>query len=239
MITKGRFQMKKLTILAVMIFAIAFCVATVYAQPAGSTYTAYTPSQMVDCNQIDKALAHIPQGDGVSPVTDDEVGPGGWRFSSSGRSFVTFAYTINGLANGYDVVAGRSNVGLNAGVPDDYPQYLDLPQTPSAGVMTVAGRRAEVILTGDTSNDPPLFKLPGAGEGTVRINVQDPDKDGRYEGCAQSPLLRNFGFVKPEGGDFLQQEYFKAVIDIDSNGTVTFFEWTEVSTFKNTVPGSN
>ena len=52
-------------------------------------------------------------------------------------------------------------------------------------------------------------------------------------------MLKNFGFVVPEGGDFVQIEYFKAYATVDSAGTVTFFEWTEVSTFNNTIPGSN
>lgn len=53
-----------------------------------------------------------------------------------------------------------------------------------------------------------------------------------------SPLLRNFGFVVPEGGDFVQQEYFKAVVEVDGFDTVLFFEWTEVSTFKNVTSGN-
>jgi len=207
--------------------------------PAQSVYIPVTPSQFVECNQVDEALSATPHGNGDNVVTDDELGPGGWRYNGRGMSFVTFAHTLNAGGNGYDVVAGRSNVGGNTGIINDYPGVLDLPQTSTSGVMTIAGRRGEIILTGDTSNDPPLFALPGKGEGTVRINVQDPDGDGRYEGCAQSPLLRNFGFVRPEGGDFIQQELFKAVVDVNADGTVTFFEWTEVSTFKNTDPDPN
>ena len=115
---------------------------------------------------------------------------------------------------------------------------LDLPQSPEAGVITFSGKRGEIILTGDTSNDPPLFKLPGEGEGEVRINLHDPDGDGIFEGCAKSPMLKNFGFVVPEGGDFVQIEYFKAYAEVDEDGTVTFFEWTEISTFKNTTSGN-
>ncbi len=206
--------------------------------PVLTTYTAITPSQLVDRKQIDKALSHIPYGDGISPVTDAETGPGGWRFSNGGGSFVTFAHHLNAGLNGYDVDAGRSNVAGSAGTINDYPAVLDLPQLATSGVMTIVGKRGEIILTGDTSNIPPLFKLPGAGAGTVRINVHDPDGDGTYEGCAQSPLLKNFGFVKPEGGDFVQQEYFKAIVDVDGSGTITFFEWTEVSTFKTTTSGN-
>lgn len=94
-------------------------------------------------------------------------------------------------------------------------------------------------MTGDLTSDPPLFRLPGSGGGRVRINLHDPDGDLTYVGCAKSPLLRNFGFLVPEGGDFVQREYFKAVTTTDAAGTVTFFEWTEISTFKNVRPGSN
>ncbi len=206
--------------------------------PVLTTYTANTPSQLVDCNQIDKALSHIPHGDGTTPVTDAETGPGGWRFNSGGRSFVTFAHNLNGAMDGYDVDAGRSNVSGNGGIINDYPAVLDLPQAPLVGVMTIVGKRGDITLTGDTGNVPPLFKLPGAGAGTVRINIQDPDGDGTYEGCAKSAFLKNFGFVKPEGGDFVQREYLKAVAVVDMTGKVTFFEWTEVSTFNNTTSGN-
>jgi len=174
------------------------------------------------------------------------VGPGGWRYNSVGRSFVTFEYTLNDndtpadpSDDFYDVVAGRSRVGANSGIINDYPANLDLPQADLSGAIVFSGKRGEIVLTGDTSNDPPLFALPGKGEGQVRINLQDPDGDGLFEGCAKSPLLKNFGFVVPEGGDFVQIEYFKAYAEADEDGTVTFFEWTEISTFNNTVPGSN
>ena len=89
--------------------------------PTTTTYTAVTPSQLVACSLVDKAISLIPHGDGISPVTDAETGPGGWRFSNGGGSFVTFAHTLND--NGtpsdpsddfYDVDAGRSNVAGNA-----------------------------------------------------------------------------------------------------------------------------
>jgi hypothetical protein len=191
-------------------------------------------SQDVECKSVDNTVSKIPSGDGVAPVTDDELGPGGWRFNTAGQSFVTFAHTLNGAQDGYDVVAGRSNVGANAGTINDYPTVLDLPQSALDDAMVFSGRRGEIILTGDTTTDPPLFALPGKGEGQVRINLSDSDKDGIYEGCAVSPLLKNFGFTKSEGGDFVQQEYFKAYAETDNDGTVTFFEWTEISTFKNT-----
>jgi len=205
---------------------LAFTSLASAGPPILTMYTPNTPSQSVDCNQIDKALSHIPQGDGSPPVTDAETGPGGWRFSSRGRSFVTFAHNLNVTLDGYDVDAGRSNVAGNTGIINDYPVVLDLPQSGLSGVMTIVGKRGEITLTGDTANDPPLFKLPGAGAGKVRINVHDSDGDGRYEGCAKSALLKNFGFLKPEGGPFVQQEYFKAVADVDATGTITFFECT-------------
>jgi hypothetical protein len=213
---------------------------------AGTVFNPFTPSQQVECRLVDNALAKIPHGDGISPVTDAEVGPGGWRFSNGGGSLVTFAHDLND--NGtpddqsddfYDVVAGRSNVAGNAGIINDYPAVLDLPQSPLDGAIVFSGKRGEIVLTGDTSNDPPLFALPGKDEGQVRINLHDADGDGVFEGCAKSPLLKNFGFVVPEGGDFVQKEYFKAYAEVDDDGTVIFFEWTEISVFNNTVPDAN
>lgn len=221
------------------IIGLLVAASSAHAGPSLSTYNPETPSQRVECNQVDKALAYIPRGDGVPPVTDAETGPGGWRFSSSGQSFVTFAHDINATMDGYDVIAGRSRVRGNTDRINDYPAVLDLPQAPQSGVMVFDGNQGEITLTGDSSNDPPLFRLPGAGEGQVRINLHDPDGDGIFEGCASRPMLKNFGFVKPEGGDFVQSEYFKAYAETDFDGTVIFFEWTEVSTFKQTVPGFN
>lgn len=207
-----------------------------------ATFTPHTSSQNVACNLVDQAIAGIPHGDGY-PVTAEETGPGGWRFSGSGGSFVTFSYELNdnGTAGDpsddfYDVVAGRSNIGSNAGTFNDYPEFLDLPQDPSDEVLMFGGRRGEIVLTGDGENDPPLFALPGQGGGEIRITVTDADGDGDYEGCAKSPLLKNFGFTIPEGGDFVQREYFKAYAEVDANGVVTSYEWTEISTFNNTVP---
>jgi len=240
---------KKFTILVLaLVLVLSLTVTPVLAaKPAAVTYTPVTPSQCVACKLVDNALAKIPHGDGVSPVTDGEVGPGGWRYNSRGQSFVTFAHIVNDnntpadpSDDFYDVMAGRSNVAGNASTINDYPAVLDLPQDPLSGVIVFSGKRGEIVLTGDTSNVPPLFALPGQGAGQVRINLHDPDGDGIFEGCAKSPLLKNFGWVVPEGGDFVQQEYFKAYAIVDSTtGTVTFFEWTEISTFNNTVPGSN
>ena len=221
--------MKKLFYLILLILLLSFM---------ASASDALLESQLLDCNLVDNAIEKIPKGDGVRPVTDEEVGPGGWRFNGIGESFVTFAYTLNAAGDGYIVVAGRSNAAGNAGTINDYPLMLDLPQLPEAGAITFSGKRGEIILTGDTSNDPPLFKLPGEGEGEVRINLSDPDGDGIFEGCAKSPMLKNFGVVVPEGGDFVQMEYFKAYAEVDEDGTVIFFEWTEISTFKNTTSGN-
>lgn len=194
-------------------------------------------SQSVQCNLVDTALSMLPPGDGDGVITNAELGPGRWRFNRFGQSFVTFAYFINGAGDGYNVIAGRSNLGANAGIINDYPDWLDLPQAPSPGALVFSGPHGVIVLTGDPDNDPPLFRLPGKGAGEIRINVTDTDGDGTYEGCAKSPLLRNFGVVRPEGGDFVQREYFKASAMVDSTGKVTFFEWTEVSTFHSTVPG--
>jgi hypothetical protein len=226
---------KKLAMLGALILVASLTLGGV---ALAVSYNPVTPSQSVACNLVDNALAKIPHGDGVSPVTDGEVGPGGWRYNSSGRSFVTFAYTLNATGDGYDVDAGRSNVASNTGTINDYPASLDLPQTPLPGTIVFRGNRGEIVLTGDTSNDPPLFALPGKGAGQVRINLHDADGDGTFEGCAKSPMLKNFGFVVPEGGDFVQIEYFKAYAETDAAGTVTFFEWTEVSTFNNTTSGN-
>lgn len=212
-------------------------------KPADTEYTAWTPSQKVDCKLVDQRIAMIPHGDG-DPVTAEETGPGGWRFSGRGTSFVTFGHWIND--NGtpedlsddyYEVDAGRSNWAANAGIFNDYPRFLDLPQKPiEEGALMFHGRRGRVVVTGDGENFD--FTLPGAGAGRIIINVTDPDGDGVYEGCAKTPLLKNFGFVVPEGGDFVQKEYFKAYAETDANGVVTFYEWTEISTFKNTDPNA-
>lgn len=205
----------------------------VMALPAlASSYTAHLESQKVDCGVVDMAIASIPHGDGLAPVTEEETGPGGWRFNTAGRSFVTFNYELNDDGDGYDVVAGRSNTGSNAGIINDYPSSLDLPQSPRAGAEVFKGRHGVIILGGGD-----LFQLPGEGNGSVRINVHDPDGDGIYEGCAKSPQITNFGFTVQEGGDFVQQEYFKGWAEVDDDGTVLSFEWTEISTFNNTSDG--
>jgi hypothetical protein len=58
---------------------------------SAETFTPHTESQYVDCSQVDKALSQLPHGNGDGTATEAETGPGGWRFSGSGRSFVTFA----------------------------------------------------------------------------------------------------------------------------------------------------
>ena len=205
-----------------------------------TTYSPVTPSQLVACNLVDNAIARIPHGDGISPVTNAEIGPGGWRFNNvPGASFVTFAHTLND--NGtpadpsddfYDVVAGRSAISGNGAIINDYPAVLDLPQATLSGAMVFSGNRGEIILSGG-----PGFELPGEGFGQVRINVHDPDGDGTFEGCAKIPFVVR-PFLVTQGGDFLEEEYFKAHAVVDASGTVTFFEWTEISTFKNTSSGN-
>lgn len=142
---------------------------------------------------------------------------------------MTFAHTLVGDA--YGVTAGRSNVGANTGTINDYPEFLDLPQTPQEGALVFKGRNGAIVLSSGGG-----FTLPGE---EIRINVHDQDGDGIYVGCAESPLIENFGFTVPEGGDFVQREYFKAYAETDGDGVVTFYEWTEVSTFNNTNPDAN
>lgn len=210
---------------------IAGLMVATMAPASASSYTAHHPSQGVECKIVDNAIAKIPHGDGVAPVTDDEVGPGGARFNGGGRSFVTFHYDLNAAEDGYDVVAGRSNVGGNA--VNDYPENLNLPQAPREGVREFTKRSAHITLSGDDA-----FQLPGEGNGGVRINMQDADRDGIYEGCAKRLQLTNFGFSVTEGGDFVQHEYYKAWAETDENGRVTSYEWTEISTFHNVTDGN-
>jgi hypothetical protein len=213
---------------AVTVLASAGLLAAALAVPAAATsFNPHTPSQEVDCNLVDNAIAGIPHGNGDGIVTDDEVGPGGWRFNGAGRSFVTFKHALVG--DDYVVFAGRSNSGPNAGIINDYPATLNSLQSPREGALVFSGRRGEIVLSGGAQ-----FNLPGQGDGRVRITVSDADRDGIFEGCAKTPQLTNFGFTVAEGGDFVQREYFKAYAQVDGDGTVTFYEWTEISTFKNT-----
>jgi hypothetical protein len=191
----------------------------------------------VACKQVDTSLSKIPRGNGDGTVTAAETGPGGWRYNRVGQSFVTFAHTWDGSQYGVD--AGRSNVGANSGTINNYPEFLDLPQAPLSGQLVFKDRQGEIVLTGDTDNAPPLFKLPGKGAGQVRIVMTETEPPNSFEGCAISPLLKNFGVLVQEGGDFVQREFFKAYAETDDGGNVSFFEWTEVSTFKNVTPTGN
>lgn len=191
------------------------------------------PSQQVECDLVDSFIETIPHGNGDGSVTDDEVGPGGWRFNGGGQSFVTFAYDLNMTEDGYVVDAGRSNVGTNTGIINDYPAELDLPQDPKDDVLTFDGPVGVITLSGGDE-----FQLPGKDTGEVRIVVHDPEGDGTYEGCAKTPQLTNFGFTKKEGGAFVQIEYFKAYAEADEDGTVIFYETSEISTFNNTTSGN-
>lgn len=204
-------------------------------KPAGTEYDPHLPSQMVSCNLVDNALAKIPRGDGIRPVTDSETAPSGRRYNGDGRSFVTFGHTWDG--SDYVVDAGRSNVGANTGIINDYPAFLDLPQDPVDDQLTFKKRSGEITISGGA-----LFNLPGHGNGQVRVNMRFVGTDGGdriYQGCAKTPQLTNFGFTVQEGGDFVQQEYFKAWARADADGNVLEYEWTEISTFKNVRPGAN
>src|SRR5262249_37008747 len=79
-----------------------------------------------------------------------------------------------------------------------------------------------------TLNQMPGFSYPG---GDTDVNLHN-NGEGVFEGCASTPLLSNSGFLVQEGGDFIQKEYFKVVAITDDTGLVTYFEFTEVSTFK-------
>ena len=207
--------------------------STLGTEAAASDNPQDHPSQQVACQVVDEPLSRIPHGNGDGVVTDDEVGPGGWRYNGAGRSFVTFAHDWDGAE--YDVVAGRSRTGGNSGIINDYPAVLGSFQPPQSDQLVFKGRRGEIVLSGSEGQ----FELPGKDGGQIRINVHDADGDGTFEGCAKSPLTKNFGFVKPEGGDFVQREYFKAYAETDGDGNVDFYEWTEVSTFNNSDPDSN
>lgn len=224
--------------LRVAIIAGLLAMATTVPALAGNgnmtyDYHPHTPSQEVECMVVDNTLAKIPHGDGDGVVTKDETGPGGWRYNGGGRSFVTFAHDLDG--DQYIVDAGRSNVGSNSGIINDYPEFLDLPQDAQDDVLQFSGPRGVITLTGGDE-----FQLPGPDNGEVHINltrVGPSDAGGNiYEGCAKAPQLTNFGFTVVEGGDFVQQEYFKVYAETDASGTVVFYEWTEISTFNNTNP---
>lgn len=196
--------------------------------PAGTTYSPVHPSQAVSCNLVDNAISKLPKTDGDGVVTDDEVGPGGWRHQSSGRGFVTFNYDWDGSSE-YTVVAGRSNTAGNA--PSDYPALLNLPQSPREGQLVFSSNHGEIVLSGD-----PAFALPGSDGGQVRISLRRTGTDGGdvvYAGCAKRHYLTLFGFAVPEGGDFVIQSYFKAWARANSSGEVLEYEWTEIDTYKN------
>ncbi|CAN5664012.1 hypothetical protein BH23CHL2_BH23CHL2_10430 [soil metagenome] len=220
--------------LGILAISMVMLLATT-AVASAEEYTPVHPSQLVTCAIVDNTLAQLPHGNGDGVVTEDETGPGGWRYNGGGRSFVTFAYNLNVAEDGYGVVAGRSNVRGNTGTINDYPAVLDLPQSSTDDVLEFNGRHGVIVVSGGD-----LFNLPGQDNGEVRINmtrVGTSDDGGHiYEGCAKTPQITNFGFTVQEGGDFVQQEYFKAYAETDSTGTVTFYEWTEVSTFNNTNP---
>ena len=118
--------------------AVAACAALMFAGKivlASDNPNEANPSQTVECNQVDKRLSFIPHGNGDGSVTADETAPGSWRYNGRGQSFVTFAHTYDGGSDEYVVVAGRSAVGANSTIINDYPETLDLPQAPQAGAL--------------------------------------------------------------------------------------------------------
>jgi hypothetical protein len=186
---------------------------------------------------VDQAIGKVPRGDGNGVVTDEEVGPGGWRFNGRGKSFVTYRYTLG--SSGYAAVVGQSNFIGNRGVVNDYPRVLDIWAPPRSEPMVFRKGKGELVLYGDRAADPPRFALPGSDGGQVRIPLHDPDGDGVFVGCASSPYLKNFGTLVTEGGDFLQHNLYKAYAVAGADGVVTMFEWTEAVVFKNVEPDQN
>ena len=219
--------------LFVGILAVGLTGALQAQGPAGSVYHPVTLSQSIECQVVDRAIAAIPQGDGAAPTTADELGPGGWRFGVDGTSFVTFIFGINADETGYEWVAGRSAFGGNAS--NDYPANFNLAAGSISDVLTFSGKRAELTLSGD-NDDPPVFAVPGPGSGRIHISLRDLDGDGGYEGCVRRPFLKNQGDLRPEGGEYLEQEYYKVFAFAEEDGTVVYWEFTEITTFNNTLP---
>lgn len=200
--------------------------------PSSTSYHPVTPSQLVECELVDRTIARIPRGDGDGTLDSDETGPGGWFFAPNGRSFVTFAFELDDAGTPgdpsddvYQVDAGRSAVAANSDIINDYPEFLDLPQGTSGNIRSMSRPRDEITLVGVS----PEFELPGKDGGKAIISVTDPDGDGVYEGCAERPLRTLFGFLVTEGGDLLQHEYFKVFAETDETDRVTFWEFTEIS----------
>ncbi|MGD8374799.1 MAG: hypothetical protein PVF68_01555 [Acidobacteriota bacterium] len=215
-----------------MLLAAALALAALPSALAQSEYHPATESQAINCRAMDEALVSIPQGDGDGAIAAEEMGPGGWRFNARGQSFLTYRYELDATGTTYKGVMGQSNFYSNRGRVNDYPANLDVWAFPSDTLLVFKKRKGEIVLHGDRSADPPRFALPGTDGGTVRIPMHDPDGDGVFVGCSSSPWLKNYGLLVSEGGDFLQQNRYKAFAVTDENGVVTAFEWTEVAMFK-------
>lgn len=191
-------------------------------------FTPVTPSQQVECEQVDEVIRRIPKGNGDGVVTKDETGPEGWHFDRFGRSFVTFMHTWNGKDR-YVVVAGRSNVGTNAGVINDYPLILDLPQHALFGRLAF---RYQNVLVVDPTRETTLFAPSGTGTGQVQITLHEVDMPNIFVGCATHPPHEILAVRAPEDNHSVLRDYFKAYAETDDEWNVTRFEWTGISTFK-------
>ncbi len=108
---------------------------------AGDEISRHTPSQKVECEAVASTLEALPRGDGDGKVTDDEVGPDGWRLSRFGTSVVTVAYRLDRndtpedpTDDFYAVTAGRSGTGANEKIVNAYPAELDREQSPVRGL---------------------------------------------------------------------------------------------------------
>ena len=224
----------KRTFMTVGLVTLALAITPSFS---GTTYHPSSPSHEVSCNMVDSALAKIPQGNGDGAVGASELGPGGWHFNGNGQSFATFRHFLTG--DTYAVIAGRSRVRANFATVNDYPARMDFAQAPLNMGLQFKKSHGVIVLSGDTRRDPPRFTLPGNSEGWVRVHMRDRDGDGVYEGCASTPWLSNFGVLVPEGGDFLQQNYIKIHAVTNGDGVVTFFEMTEISTFKEVRSGQD
>ena len=224
----------------VMVVGMAGMATAVWAGPQEvTTYNPKMPSHSVNCNGIARSIGNVPHGNGDGITSDEEVGRGGWRYSSRGKSFITQRYTLNSGRSGYDVLLGQSNFIGNRGIVNDYPRVLDYWTYPVPRTLVFANGSGELVLTGDPSVTPPRFSFPGQGSGTVRIPMRDPEGDGTFVGCKASPWLKNFGLLVSEGGDYLQQSLYKVYAKTDATGMVTSLEWTEIVLFKNVRPGKN
>ncbi len=176
-------------------------------------------------------ISLIPRGNGDGRTTEDEVYRGSWKFNSFGRSFTTYLYSLPSnadrdgtcLNDRYFVRAGRSNLGANTRIINDFPVNLGT----EAGVSNISGFKTSKFFV-----DVPVWEV--VKEGGVRkpwtrfVAGYNHEKDGNYEGGAQSPFLAYGGRGLLEGGDFLLKEmvFVKArtskserfIVDVSGDG---------------------